>query len=55
MLSTMNKLSGGAVFLLCLFVGIVMDQVALGIIAGLLLGAGVGKITAKPRGEGPDA
>jgi hypothetical protein len=46
----MNKLSGGGVFLLCLFLGIIFDQVALGIIAGLLLGAGVGKVTA-PKGD----
>lgn len=51
----MNKLSGGAVFLLCLFLGIIFDQVAIGIIAGLLLGAGVGKVTAKPRDTAPDA
>mgnify|MGYP000269941438 FL=1 len=45
----MNKLSGGAVFLLCLFIGIVTEQVAIGILAGLVLGAGVGKVTAKPN------
>lgn len=51
----MNKLSGGAVFLLCLFLGIIFDQVAIGILAGLVLGAGVGKVTAKPREESPEA
>lgn len=45
-LPTMNKLSAGGVFLLCLFLGIIFDQVAIGIIAGLLLGAGAGKVTA---------
>ena len=43
---TMNKLSAGATFLLCLFLGIIFDQVAIGIIAGLILGAGAGKVTA---------
>ena len=42
----MNKLSAGATFLLCLFLGIIFDQVAIGIIAGLILGAGAGKVTA---------
>ncbi len=42
----MNKLSAGAVFFICLFLGIIFDNVALGIIAGLFLGAGVGKVTA---------
>lgn len=51
MLGAMNKLSGGAVFLLCLFLGIVFEQVALGIIAGLLLGAGAAKATAKDRSD----
>lgn len=46
----MNKMSAGGVFLLCLFIGIIMDQVAIGILAGLVLGAGVGKVTA-PRPE----
>lgn len=45
----MNKLSAGAVFVLCLFLGIIFDQVAIGIIAGLVLGAGAGKVTA-PKG-----
>lgn len=45
----MNKLSAGAVFLICLFLGIIFDQVALGIIAGFFLGAGAGKVTA-PKG-----
>lgn len=35
----MNKpLSGGAVFLLCLCLGIIFDNVAIGILAGLVLG-----------------
>lgn len=46
----MNKLSFGGVFLLCLFLGIVFDQVAIGILAGLVLGAGAGRVTAPPRG-----
>ena len=45
----MNKLSAGGVFLLCLLLGIIFEQVAIGIIAGLILGAGVGKVTA-PNG-----
>ncbi|MGE0742706.1 MAG: hypothetical protein AB7O98_15305 [Hyphomonadaceae bacterium] len=49
----MNKLSAGGVFLLCLFLGIIFDQVAIGILAGLVLGAGVGKATAS-KGE-PEA
>jgi len=53
MLSAMSKpVSGGAVFLLCLFVGIIFDQVAIGILAGLVLGAAVGR----PKlGGGTDA
>lgn len=47
--TTMNKLSAGGVFLLCLFLGIIFDQVAIGIIAGLILGAGAGKVTAPKR------
>lgn len=39
-------MSAGAVFMICLFLGIIFDNVALGIIAGLLLGAGAGKVTA---------
>jgi anaerobic C4-dicarboxylate transporter len=34
-----KPLTGGAVFLLCIFVGIIFGQVALGILAGLFLGA----------------
>jgi hypothetical protein len=49
----MNKLSAGGVFLLCLFLGIIFDQVAIGILAGLVLGAGAGKVTA-PKNE-PEA
>ncbi|WP_156767724.1 hypothetical protein [Candidatus Viadribacter manganicus] len=43
----MNKISAGGVFLLCLFLGIVFNQVAIGIFAGLLLGAAAGKATEK--------
>ncbi len=46
---TMNKLSFGGTFLLCLFLGIIFEQVAIGIIAGLILGAGAGKVTAPKR------
>lgn len=46
----MNKLSAGGVFLLCLFLGIIFDQVATGILAGLVLGAGAGKVTAPKSG-----
>lgn len=49
----MNKLSAGAVFFLCLFAGIIFDQVAIGILAGLVLGAAAGKATA-PKSE-PEA
>ena len=49
----MNKLSAGGVFLLCLFLGIIFEQVAIGILAGLILGAGAGKVTA-PK-SGPEA
>jgi hypothetical protein len=49
----MNKPSAAAVFLICLFLGIIFDNVALGIIAGLFLGAGAGKVTASK--ERPDA
>jgi hypothetical protein len=49
----MNKLFAGGAFLLCLFLGIIFDQVALGFIAGLLLGAGVGKVTAPKSNSEP--
>ncbi|MBU6372322.1 MAG: hypothetical protein KJS97_06290 [Alphaproteobacteria bacterium] len=45
----MNAPSAGAVFFLCLVIGIVFDQVALGIIAGLILGGVAGKATAPKR------
>ena len=51
----MNKMSAGGVFLLCLFLGIIFDNVAIGILAGLVLGAAAGKVTAKPPGESVDA
>ena len=47
----MNKLSAGGVFLLCLLLGIIFEQVAIGIIAGLILGAGAGKVTAPKSGS----
>jgi hypothetical protein len=50
-----NKLSGGGVFLLCLFLGIVFEQVAVGILAGLVLGGAVGKVTAKRPEDAADA
>ena len=53
MLGVMNKLSAGMVFLICLFLGIIFDNVALGILAGLFLGAGAGKVAAR-KGR-PDA
>lgn len=43
----MSKMSAGGAFLLCLFIGIIANQVALGILAGLLLGAIAGKATAR--------
>lgn len=46
----MSKLSAGGVFLLCLLLGIVFKQVAIGILAGLVLGATAGKVTA-PKSE----
>lgn len=46
----MNPVSGGMIFLICLFLGIIFDNVALGIIAGLFLGGAAGRMTAqKPR------
>ena len=48
-----NKLSAGGVFLLCLFLGIIFEQLAIGILAGLVLGAGAGKVTA-PKSD-PEA
>ena len=53
MLLAMGRpLSGGAVFLLCLFLGIIFDQVAIGILAGLVLGAAT---AAKLRARDPGA
>lgn len=40
-------MSAGGVFLLCLFLGIIFEQVAIGILAGLVLGAVAGKATEK--------
>jgi len=54
MLRAMNKpLSGGAVFLLCLFLGIIFDQVAIGILAGLVLGAATAA-KLRARNDGAD-
>ena len=38
-------MSAGGVFLLCLFLGIIFEQVAIGILAGLVLGAAAGAAT----------
>lgn len=55
MLGGMRKpVSGGAVFLLCLFVGIIADQVALGILAGLFLGAFTASRKTKAPEQGND-
>jgi hypothetical protein len=54
MLHAMNKpLSGGAVFLLCLVLGIIIDQVAIGILAGLVLG-GATAAKLRARNDGAD-
>lgn len=54
MLAAMNKpLSGGAVFLLCLVLGIIFDQVAIGILAGLVLG-GATAAKLRARSDGAD-
>jgi hypothetical protein len=37
--------SGGGVFFICLVFGIIFDNIALGIIFGLLLGGGAAKAT----------
>ncbi len=39
--------SGGGVFIVCLLFGIIFDQIALGIIFGLLLGGGTAKAVEK--------
>lgn len=39
--------TGGGVFALCLIFGIIFDQIALGIIFGLLLGGGSAKAVEK--------
>ena len=39
--------SGGGVFIMCLLFGIIFDQIALGIIFGLLLGGGAAKAVEK--------
>lgn len=54
MLRSMNRpLSGGAIFLLCLFLGIIFDQVAIGILAGLVLG-GATAAKLRARNDGAD-
>lgn len=56
MLSVMTKLfSGGFGFLLCLLIGILVDQVALGILAGLFLGGFIASRKAKAPDESADA
>jgi hypothetical protein len=47
-----NLFTGGFGFLLCLLIGILVDQVALGIIAGMFLGAILGALTPKAPGDG---
>jgi hypothetical protein len=37
--------TGGGTFIICLLFGIIFDQIALGIIFGLLLGGGAAKAT----------
>ncbi len=37
--------TGGGTFAICLLLGIIFDQIALGIIFGLLLGGGAAKAT----------
>jgi hypothetical protein len=39
--------TGGGTFVICLLLGIIFDQVALGIIFGLLLGGGAAKAVEK--------
>jgi hypothetical protein len=53
----MHKTSAGSGFLLCLLIGILVDEVALGIIAGLLFGGAVGAWMARrePGGGVDDA
>jgi len=51
----MSKLFGGLFgFSLCLFLGIIFDQVALGILAGLFLGAFLGSRKTSTRENNPD-
>ena len=49
----MNKLSFGGVFLICFFLGIIFDQVAIGILAGLVLGAATAA-KLRARNDGAD-
>jgi hypothetical protein len=46
--------TGGFGFLLCLLIGILADQVALGIVAGLLVGAFFGAQSAKTPDDKQD-
>ena len=48
----MNPLPAGLIFLICLFFGIVMDNVAIGILAGLVLGGAAGKAGARKSRDG---
>lgn len=45
--------TGGSGFLICLFLGIIFDQVALGILAGLFLGGFLA--SRKPKGADQSA
>ena len=46
-----NLFSGAFGFLICLLIGILVDQVALGIIAGMFLGGILGVRKTKPAQE----
>lgn len=50
---TPKPVSAGGVFLLCLFIGILTEQVALGILGGLFFGAMASQM--RPPGDRPDA
>lgn len=56
MISAMDKLFSGLFgFVLCLLIGILVDQVALGILAGMFLGAILRSRKAKAPENSPDA
>jgi hypothetical protein len=55
-IETMEKLFSGSLgFALCVLIGILIDQVALGILAGLFLGAFLGIRKPKATEDTPDA